>query len=251
MQRFKIVLAALAVALLGTAPAGAADGPVPGYARLPPTENFAGPGEHAADGEIAHGAVIASAPLEFDRTGVLMEDVTGTSIMVRGVLAPKGSPAIFLGGSTSMMTQGGAPMGTRVLHGEFWCFLPARAGGKRQTLCLNVFGKASFIGPDKANPYLFTGWTVSGTAPNAASGAPMADGPADLGEVKYEYVFAGWGRDHVNIDVRAGGFAGERIWLPRGPDGSALLKTPGGVLRITPSPPDTSRARLAFVPAGG
>jgi hypothetical protein len=251
MRVFKPLLLGLAAALLCIGAAPAAESPATGL-DLPPSVRFAGPGDHMADGEAARGAVIASAPLAFARTGVLTEDVTGRGYWVRGVLAPAGSPAIYLGAAAYSVTRGGRPVsGIPTPHGEFWCFLPKKAGGRRETLCLGVFPGASLIGPDNANPYLFHGWAPANGPPNMATKARIDDKPVDLGgEIRVEYVFSGWGRDDVVVNIRAGGLPAEPLRLSRGADGSALLRTPSGVLRITPTPGDPTRARVTQVTTG-
>lgn len=198
--------------------------------RLPPGVAFADRGEHVADGVVARGAVLASAPLTFRRTGVLAEDVTGFSIWVKGVLAPKGSPAIYLG--PAAISFGGETTG----RGEFWCFLPARAGGSRDSLCLAVFPRMSAIGPDKANPYLFSGFAPSSGTPNWANNPVITEGPVELGAIRMEYRLGGWSRRFVTVDIYAGGAKAASWTLQRGSDGSARLYTPSGVLRLKPDP---------------
>lgn len=207
------------------------------------------PGKRLPDGSIGPGDVFSDTPFSFERTGVLTEDLTASSIFPRGVLAPAGSPAIYLGRAGMDFSRGGMVVRNFATDGEFWCFLPSRAGGKRESLCLAVFARGAAIGPDNANPYMFLGFTPSSGTPNWSHLPKIKEGPIQLGnDARILYSFVGWTRDGAKIEIWVGMRRFAALPVKAGSDGAVIVETPSGNFRLEHVSGNAQQALLTLIP---
>jgi hypothetical protein len=182
------------------------------------------------------GEPIVTFPYVFRRTGVLTQDVTGYSIMVRGVLAPAGSVG-FYAGSFSAQT---------IDSRDVWCFLPPPDAAKTKTLCLMPGPKWAAILP-KVDPYDIV--SFNGYSPNYANLPVFEEKPVQIpGDLRLEYRFAGWKGDDALVVRWVNGRKSETSRLRKAPDGHVRLHTLAGDYRLDPAPGDPARAKITPPP---
>jgi hypothetical protein len=181
---------------------------------------------HVAEGDAARGATLVSIPYGYRRTGVLAEDIRSTTIWLKGVLAPKGSPAYHLG---RFSAASGA-------SSDVWCFLPRAAGGSREHLCLVIrTGQALADIAPKMNPYLVMRFSFNFEYHDMTNRPVITEGPMPIGEdLRLEYRFKRWRDEAAELEIWAGGEKVASDLASRGPDGFVTLNTISGVALLKP-----------------
>jgi hypothetical protein len=185
---------------------------------------------------VGTGEAIVAFPYVFRRTGVLTQDVTGYSIMVRGVLAPAGSVGFYAGSFSAQAID----------SRDVWCFLPPPDAAKTKTLCLMPGPKWAAILP-KVDPYDIV--SFNGYSPNYANLPVFEEKPVQIpGDLRLEYRFAGWKGDDALIVRWVNGRKSETSRLRKAPDGHVRLHTLAGDYRLEPAPGDPTRAKVTPPP---
>lgn len=188
-------------------------------------------------GPVARGGTVLSFGYLYRHTAVLTEDVTGFSITVPGVQAPKGAPGYYAGTFVSTGTYAAGGLS------ELWCFLPAVVGGKRESLCLlkNQPGVAA-IAPTRMNPWLWTQFApATGSFDYVRTPIYERRAVEIPGNLTMDYLFAGWTRSGIRLEIRAVGREVETVEVLRAPGAaSARLRTVAGDfdLGFDPANPD-------------
>lgn len=185
---------------------------------------------------VGPGEAIVGFPYVFRRTAVLTQDVTGYSIMVRGVLAPAGSVGFYAGSFS----------GQAIDSRDVWCFLPPPDAAKTRTLCLMPGPKWAAILP-KVDPYDIV--SFNGYSPNYANLPVFEEKPVQIpGDLRLEYRFAGWKGDDAVIVRWVNGRKSETSRLRKAADGHVRLHTLAGDYRLDPTPGDPTRAKVTPPP---
>lgn len=185
---------------------------------------------------VGPGETIVAFPYVFRRTAVLTQDVTGYSILVRGVLAPAGSVGFHAGSFSAQAID----------SRDVWCFLPPQGAAKTKTLCLMPGPKWAAILP-KVDPYDIV--SFNGYSPNYANLPVFEEKPVQIpGDLRLEYRFAGWKGEDAVIVRWVNGRKSETTRLRKAPDGHVRLHTLAGDYRLDPAPGDPARAKVTPPP---
>gem|GEM_PF-2454105 len=185
---------------------------------------------------VASSETIVAFPFAFNRTAFLSADLTGVSIWVKGVLAPKGSPGFYAG--TFYWSQAKA-------SGDVWCFLPSPSTAPANAVCVMAFEKLAIILPN-INPYVINSFASSTGTFNYANTPSFEEKAVDIpGDLSLEYRFRRWKKNEAQVEELAGGRRVTILSLPVGADGRAILKTLAGDYWLTPIAGSPDRAELS------
>ena len=198
-------------------------------------------------GPIAPGEIAGSMPFSYLRTGVLNSDLKGRGLFGQGFHeVTRGSPGFFVGTYRTETQFGG-------MNNNLWCFLPARAGNSRESLCILMLGlPGASIAVNNSNPY----WADPAVA-KWPTGQPVDQVEIEEKSVAItdtpvlEYRFLGWTAAGARVAFLVSHRQVGEYTVGREPDGSAHLGLIGAsYLRLVPDPDDASRSRATFMPTG-
>jgi hypothetical protein len=195
---------------------------------------------------VARDQPLISIPYAYRHTAVLTEDVEGFSFTVSGVQAPKGSPGYYAG------TFGGAGAFNRGSISDLWCFLPKEAGGKRDTICLlRNQPSVAAIAPTRLNPWMWVDQFAPATGSFDYVKTPIFERRTVSipGDLKLEYRHRGWSKDVLEVTEFAVGQRVQELSFRREADGTAILPTIAGKLRVSPAPGGSATVSLEPWPA--
>ena len=235
------ILICLAVALLGanTASAQTAPQPDPYLIVMAGTLRFEQDSAQVPE-QAGRGDSVISMPVTHLRTGVLQNDLRFRTGLANYLDA--GAPGFYAG----EFATADAPV-----PGPMWCFARRVDDLEAGTRCILSYGSAWVAAGEPTNMY----FPVSAQVSQSPSPLPvpeieereMSVNPA----LTADYVFRGWGRNHADAQLQLGGrpllAVGVFKRIQREADGSALLWTPYGVVRLEQVGSDRGRANVTLL----
>jgi hypothetical protein len=173
--------------------------------------------------EARRGDAVISMGVAHLRTGVLQNELRRGRALAS--VLPSGVPGFYAG---QFATEGGEP-------GDMWCFARNAQNIDAGTRCIVQTSQGWMEAGDPTNPYF-------AVTAQVYTGAPVPDPvieerPIDVhSDLRAEYIFRGWGDEHIDVQLRLAGrpmlAVGVFKRIQTESDGSALLQTPFGLLRL-------------------
>lgn len=189
--------------------------------------------------QVSRGDAIISMGVTHTRTGVLQNDLRRNLALIS--VLPAGVPGYYAGQY--------APIGGPA--GDMWCFALSARNIEAGTKCILQTSRGWWEAGEPTNPYLPISAQVNPAAPPVPD--PIIDErPIDVhSDLRAEYIFRSWGSSHVDVQLRLGGrpilAVGAFKRVQTEADGSALLNTPVGLIRLERDGRSRSRSLVSLV----
>ncbi len=186
--------------------------------------------------EVRRGDAIVSMGVAHLRTGILQNELRRSRALVS--VLPAGVPGFYAG---QFAEEGREP-------GEMWCFARATRFESGARCIVETFAGWIEAG-DPSNPYFPLAAQINPQAPPVPTPV-IEEQPVDVHpDLRVEYILRGWGNGYVDVQLRLGGrpilAVGAFKRIRTEADGSALLPTPFGVIRMERDGP--ARARVSLI----
>jgi len=250
---YLIFIAVLSLLLPAAVIAQMAPEPAPKAAEAAPPQPQVGPLElnmvmlvrdgaevRVASGAVGRGQALVSIPFKYRRTAELTENLVIPGLFGSGekILLKAGAKGYWAGRFSSQIvnstTLNGVPI--RQSYGQrsnvqIWCFFGRNDKDKASSACLQQQedGRAEYI--ITGQPYLLKSFSVM----NSSTALKFSFQEKDVElfpDLRMEYRFIEWDSKDVDVDLMIQGVWVDSLPTQREADGSALLATPAGNLRL-------------------
>ncbi|MCA3693928.1 hypothetical protein [Aquidulcibacter sp.] len=207
-----------------------------------------------ASGAVNRGEALVSIPFKYRRTAELTEDLVIPGLFGNGerILLKAGATGYWAGRFSSLTvnstTLNGIPIRQsygQMSYVQIWCFFGSNDKGKAASACVQLLedGRAEYI--ITGRPYLLKNFSVQG-ASEVLKFSFQEKEVEVLPDLRMEYRFVEWDTKDVDVDFMIQGVWIDSLPAQREADGSALLETPAGNLRLRPLGSDRLKAMASL-----
>jgi len=202
-------------------------------------------------GEVAKNGIIASVPFDYRRTGILKTDIIAKPIFKEKTYLKAGAVGYWAGRFTTQLVTtrnyGGSSYGPKSMT-EIWCFFGKDGKDRDAYICIQDGEASTNVLSTNRKPYMLTEFSSS-------VGEPELDRPKieekqlDIApDLALEYRFEKFKKNYAVVNQYINSELVKTDTLPLENDGSAILITPLGNLKIVKINEESANISLISAP---